>query len=76
MFESIFSNLDIYFKEAALLHGARMPPVPAFGLGPPGPPGFFSPGISPIHNLHPRMPMPPIGRGLPVPGDSVSTTMW
>ncbi len=59
-----------------ILHGPRMPPGHAFGLGPPGPlgpPGFMSPGISPVHNLHPRMPMPPIGRGLP--GDSVSTTL-
>ena len=54
-----------------MLRGPRMPPGPAFGLGPPG---FMGPGISPVHNMHPpRLPMPPVGRGLPAPpGDSVS----
>lgn len=62
----------MYLKETALIRGARMPHVPAFGIGPPG---FLSPGISPVHNLHPRMHMSPVGRGLPIPGEVVSTLL-
>lgn len=56
-----------------MFHSPRVPPVPAFGVGPPlGPAAFMSPGISPVHNLHPRMPINPMQRGITSPPESVS----
>ncbi|XP_046854505.1 splicing factor, proline- and glutamine-rich-like isoform X2 [Xenia sp. Carnegie-2017] len=45
-------------EEAAILHRPRAPLPHGIGLRQPVPPMFLRPGLTPVHNLSPRVPIP------------------